>query len=148
LWGSGATRVGGVIKYFLRSLKAFCLVHWIFSYFLWSLKKGGLPTPSLEMNHLKADMHPINFCMSWWLLGGIMFVVADTFSRLGSIPCWEITYPSNFHDGTLNVHSSGFNFMLNFLRFLKVSARSKMSPSSSQVLTTTSSMYASTLRPS
>jgi hypothetical protein len=39
--------------------------------------------------------------------------------------------PSNFPDGTLNAHFSGFSFILNFLRLSKVSARSEMSSSSS-----------------
>jgi hypothetical protein len=75
-----------------------------------------------------------------------MFVIANTFSGLGSIPRWEIVYPSNFSDGTPNVHFSGFYFMLNFLRLSKVSTRLEMSPSDSRVLTTTSSMHASMLR--
>jgi hypothetical protein len=35
-WGSRATRVAGVVKYFLISLRASCasLVHWNLSYFL------------------------------------------------------------------------------------------------------------------
>jgi hypothetical protein len=75
-------------------------------------------------------------------------VIADTFSRLGSIPHRETIYPSNFPEGTLNVHFSGFNFNLNFHGFSKVFARSEMSPSSSRVLTIMSSTYASMLRPS
>jgi hypothetical protein len=41
-------------------------------------------------------------------------VIADTFSGLGSIPRWETMYPSNFPEGTPNVHLSGFGFILNF----------------------------------
>jgi hypothetical protein len=74
-----------------------------------------------------------------------MFVIAKTFSGLGSIPHWETIYLSSFPKGTLNVHFSGFNFMLNFLRLSKVSARSEMSPFESRVLTTTSSTFASAL---
>jgi hypothetical protein len=58
-------------------------------------------------------------------------VIDDTFSRLGSIPQREIVYPSNFPDGTSNVHFLGFNFILNFLKLSKVSAKSEMSPLSS-----------------
>jgi hypothetical protein len=87
--------------------------------------------PSHEINLLKEAMHPVNFYTSWRLSSGFILVIANTFSGLGSIPQWETTYPSTFLEGTLNVHFSGFNFILNFLRLSKVSARSEMSPSSS-----------------
>jgi hypothetical protein len=87
-------------------------------------------TPSHEMNLIKAAIHPINFWTSWRLLGGFIFVIADTFSGLGSVLRWETIYQSNFSEGTPNAHFSGFNFILNFLRVSKVSARSEMSPSS------------------
>jgi hypothetical protein len=86
---------------------------------------------SHEMNRLKATIHPINFCTSWRLSGGFILVIADTFSMLGLIPRWEIIYPSNFPEGTPNIHFSGFSFTLIFFRLSKVSARSEMSPSSS-----------------
>jgi hypothetical protein len=41
---------------------------------------------SHEMKPLKAAMHPVNFCTSCRLSGGIILVIADTFSGLGSIP--------------------------------------------------------------
>jgi hypothetical protein len=103
---------------------------------------------SHEINFLKAAMHPVNFCTSWRLSGGFILVIADTFSGLGSITRREIIYPSNFPEGTPNVHFSRFSFILNFLRLSKVSARSEMCLSSSQVFMTTSSTYASALRPS
>jgi hypothetical protein len=99
------------------------------------------------MNLLKVAIHTINFWTSWRLSGGCILVIVDTFG-LGSIPHRETICPSNFPEGTPNVHFSGFSIILNFLRLSKVSARSEMSPSSSQVLTTTSSTYASTLHPS
>jgi hypothetical protein len=83
------------------------------------------------MNLLKATIHPVNFWTSWRLSGGLILVIADTFSGLGSIPHQETIYPSSFNEGTLNVHFLGFGFILNFLRLLKVSARTEMSPSSS-----------------
>jgi hypothetical protein len=90
------------------------------------------------MNLLKIAMHHVNFWTSWRLLGEFIVVIADTFSRLGSIPRWETIYPSSFLKGTPNVHFSGFNFILNFLRLSKVYARSEMSPPSSRVFMTTS----------
>jgi hypothetical protein len=49
-----------------------------------------------------------------------------------------LSHLSSFPEGTPNVHLSRFNFILNFLRLSKVSAKSEMSPSSSsQVVTTT-----------
>jgi hypothetical protein len=80
---------------------------------------------SHEMNLLKVAMHPVNFYTSWRLSGGFILVIADTFSGLGSMPRRETIYPSNFPEGTFNVHFSGFSFILNFLRLSKVSARSE-----------------------
>jgi hypothetical protein len=94
---------------------------------------------SHEMNLLKAAIHPINFCTSWRLSGGAIFVIADTFSGLGLIPFRETIYPSSFPEGMPNVHFSRFNLILNFLRLAKVSTRSKTGPLSSHLLTTTSS---------
>jgi hypothetical protein len=103
-----------------------------------SLKKGSPLTPSREMNMLKAAIHLVNFCTSCRLLGGAIFVIANTFSGLGSIPRRETIYPCNFSEGISKVHFLGFNFILNFLRLSKVSAKSEMSASSSRVLTTPS----------
>jgi hypothetical protein len=82
--------------------------------------------PSREIKLLRAAIYLINFCTSWILLGGTIFVIADTFSGLGLIPRWETIYLSNFLEGTLNMHFLGFNFVLNFLRLSKVSVRSEM----------------------
>jgi hypothetical protein len=87
--------------------------------------------PSREMNLLKPAMHHVNFCTSWRLSGGFILVIVDTFSGLGSIPQRETIYPSNFPEGTPNVHFSGFSFILNFLMLLMISTRSEMCPSSS-----------------
>jgi hypothetical protein len=149
-WGSRATRVGGVVRYFFNSLKVSCAswVNWNLSYFLRSLKKWSPLTPSHEINLLKASMHPVNLRMSWKLLGSLILVIAGTFYGLGSIPWRNTIYPINFPEGMSHVHFLGFSFILNFLKLLKVSARSEMSPSSSQVFTTMSSTYTSALRPS
>jgi hypothetical protein len=63
LWGFGATKVGGVVRYFFKSSKASCAsgVHWNLSYFLRILKKGSPLTPSRKMNLLKVAIHPVNF---------------------------------------------------------------------------------------
>jgi hypothetical protein len=97
---------------------------------------------------LSVAIHPINFCTSWRLSGGAIFVIVTTFSRLGSIPRQETIYPSNFPKGMPNIHFSGFSFILNFLMLSNVSTRLEMSPSSSRIFTTMSSTYASVLRPS
>jgi hypothetical protein len=150
LWGSGATTVGGVVRYFFKSSKDSCAsqVHWNLSYFLRSLKKGSPLTPRHKINLLKDALHSVNFWTSWRLSDGFIFVMADTFSGLGLILRWETIYPSSFPKGTPNIHLSRFNFILNFLGLLKVSARSEMSPTSSRVLMTTSSTYTFALRPS
>jgi hypothetical protein len=142
--------VGGVVKYILRSSKASCasLAPWNLSYFWRSLKKGSPLMPSREMNLLREAIHSVHFCTSWRLSGGAIFVIIDTFSGLGPILHRETIYPSNFPEGTPNMHFSGFSFILNFLMLSKVTTRSEMSPSSSQVLMITSLMYASALHPS
>jgi hypothetical protein len=110
------------------------------------LKKGSPLTSSHDMNLLKAAIHPVNFWTSWRLSSGFILMIADTFYGLESFPRQETIYLSSFPEGTLNVHFSGFSFILNFHRLSKVSAMTEMSPLSSQVLTTMSSMYASALR--
>jgi hypothetical protein len=74
--------------------------------FLEELKKGSPLTPSRKMNLLKAAIHPVNFCTLWRLSGGFIFVIADTFSRFGSVSRWETIYLSNFSEGTPKVHFS------------------------------------------
>jgi hypothetical protein len=147
--GFRGPRVGGVIKYFFKSSKASCAswVHWSLSCFLRSLKNRSPLTPSHEMNLLKTAIDTVNFWTSWKLSGGFILVMANTFSSLGSIPCQETICLSSFPEGRLNVHFSRLSFILNFLRLSKVTARSKMSPSSSRVFTITSSTYASVLHP-
>jgi hypothetical protein len=71
------------------------------------------------MNLLKAAIHPVNFCTSWRLSGGAILVMADTFSGLGSIPHRETIYPSNFPEGTPNVHFSGVQLHLEFLQVIE-----------------------------
>jgi hypothetical protein len=110
--------------------------------FFYELKEREPLTLSHEMNLLRAAMHHVKFWTSWRLSGGFILVIADTFSRLGSIPRWETIYSSSFPEGTLNVHLLRFSFILNSLGLSKVSARSEMSPSSFRILMTTSSMYA------
>jgi hypothetical protein len=80
------------------------------------------------MKLLKADMHLVNFCTSWRLSDGFILVIANTFSKLGSVPRRETLYLSNFPEGTPNVHFLGFSFILNFLKLSKVYAKSEMSP--------------------
>jgi hypothetical protein len=116
--------------------------------FLKELKEGQPLTSSHEMNLLKAAIHPINFWTSWRLSGDFIFVIVDTFSGLASISQRETICLRSFPEGTLNVHFLGFSFILNFFRLSKVFAMSEMSLSSSRVFTTTSSTYASALRPS
>jgi hypothetical protein len=58
---------------------------------------------SREMNLHRAAIHPVNFWISWRLSGGFILVIADIFSRLGSIPRQETIYLSNFPEGIPNV---------------------------------------------
>jgi hypothetical protein len=80
--------VGGVDRYYLSSSKASCafLAHWNLSCILTSLKKGSPLTLSLEMNLLRDVMHPVSFCTSWRLSGGLIFMIVNIFFALGSIP--------------------------------------------------------------
>jgi hypothetical protein len=85
-------------------------------------------TLSHEMNLLKVVIHPINFWTSWRLSVGFILVIANTFNGLGSIPRWEMIYPSSFPKGMPKVHLSGLRFILNFHELSKVYAWSEMSP--------------------
>jgi hypothetical protein len=77
-----------------------------------------------------------------------MLVIADTFSRLGSIPRRETIYLTNLHEGMLRVHLSGFILILYFSQVVKclyqVRDESFIFPS----LNDMSSMYALALFPS
>jgi hypothetical protein len=72
---------------------------------------------SHEIKLPKATIHPINFWMSWRLSVGSIFVIANTFSGLGSILRQETTYPNNLPEGTSNVHFS-FQIFLGCQRYL------------------------------
>ena len=93
-------------------------------------------------------MQPVNFCTSLSLDGEFILRMSLSFSGLTSMPRYDTMKPSNFPDGTPKTHFSGFNFHLKRLRLVNVSDRSDMRSSLTRDLMTTSSTYASTLRPS
>jgi hypothetical protein len=60
-------------------------VLWNLSCFLRSLKKVSPLTSSHEMNLLNAAIHTVNFWTSWRIFCGLILVIANTFSKLGSM---------------------------------------------------------------
>ena len=114
-------------------------VHLNLSWRLRSLKKGSPHSPSIKMNRLRAAMQPVSFCTSLMLAGACMFVMAEIFSGLASMPQRLMMNPSNLPEGTPKIHLVGLSFHQKAHRLEKVSSRSAMSSSWFLVLMTTSS---------
>src|SRR5205809_6514620 len=100
------------------------------------------------MKWLSAAMQPVSFCTSFKVVGEFILNLSLSFSGLASMPQYDTMKPSNFPDGTPKTHFPGFNFHLKRLKFVNVSDRSDTRSSLTRDLMTTSSTYASTLRPS
>jgi hypothetical protein len=56
------------------------------------------------MNLFKAVMHPVSFCTSLMQVGAFIFVMAEIFSGLASMPRWLMMKPSSFLEGTPKTH--------------------------------------------
>jgi hypothetical protein len=96
-------------------------------------------SPSLDMNLLKAAIHPVSLCTFFCDRGASILMMASIFSGLASIPWWLTMNPSNFPAGTPKTHFSGLSFHRYRLRLLKTSYKSSMKFSEFSVLITTSS---------
>jgi hypothetical protein len=108
----GCVRTGGDVRNCLSSTKAVLASsdHSNFSFALRSLKNGKPFSPSLDMNRLRAAMHPVHLWMSLMHLAGFIFMTAFTFFGLGRMPSWLTMLPNNMPDGTPNMHFLGFSF--------------------------------------
>src|SRR6266498_2985726 len=93
-------------------------------------------------------MQPVNFCTSFKAVGEFILNMSLSFSGLASMPQYDTKKPSSFPEGTPKKHFAGFNFHLKRLKFVNFSDRLDMRSSLTRDLMTTSSTYASTLRPS
>jgi hypothetical protein len=91
------------------------------------------------MNLFRAALHPVSFCTSLIVAGASMSVMAVIFLGLASIPRFLMMNPSNFPDGTPNMHFVGLSFHQNFRKLLNVSSNSAIRSSRFLVLMTTSS---------
>ena len=125
-FGEGVVSTGGFDRKSLSCVNAFSAssVHLILSYHLRSLKKGSPRSPSLEMNWLRAAMQPVSFCTSLMLAGACMFVMADIFSGLASMPRWLMMNPSSLPEGTPKTHLVGLSFHRKARKLEKVSYKS------------------------
>jgi hypothetical protein len=137
----GGFSTGGVVKNFFNASRASYAseVHWNLSTFLSNLLDGKPFSPSLDMNLLKAAMHPVSLCTFFCDRGASILMIASIFSGLASIPRWLTINPSNFPAGTPKTHFSGLSFHRYRLRLLKTSYKSSMKFSEFSVLITTSS---------
>jgi hypothetical protein len=96
-------------------------------------------SPSLDMNLLKAAMHPVSLCTFFCDRSASILMMALIFSGLASIPQWLTMNLSNFPAGTSKTHFSGLSFHRYRLRLLKTSCKSSMKFAEFSVLITTSS---------
>jgi hypothetical protein len=91
------------------------------------------------MNLFRAAIHPVSFCISLIVARASMSVKAVIFIGLASIPRLLTMNPSNFPDGTPNMHFVGLSFHQNLRKLLNVSSKSVIRSSGFLVLMTTSS---------
>jgi hypothetical protein len=98
MWGCPYSRLDSVCKcsgYCFRSSKA-CCCSAPQSTFVEPrnvLKKGRLFSASFAMNLLSAAMRPINFCTSFLVCGGCIWMIALILSGMFSIPLVETKQP-------------------------------------------------------
>jgi hypothetical protein len=59
------------------------------------------------MNLFRAAIHPVSFCTSLMQVGAFIFVMADIFSGLASMPRLKL---SSFPEGTPKTHLFGLSF--------------------------------------
>ena len=72
-----------------------------------SLKKGSPFSPSLEMNRLRAAMHPISLWTSFMFFGGHISSTAITFEGFGRMSLRLTMLPSIMPEGTPKMHFLG-----------------------------------------
>ena len=125
-FGGGAVRIGGFDRKSLSCVNALSAssVHLNLFCRLRSLKKGSPCSPSLEINRLRAAMQPVSFCTSLMLAGACMFVMADIFSGLASMPRWLMMNPSSLPEGTPKTHLVWLSFHRKARKLEKVSSKS------------------------
>jgi len=80
------------------------------------------------MSRLRDARHPMTLCTPLRLRIGLIFVMAETFSRLALIPHSETMNLRSKPQGTPKTHFSGFSLIPLALRHRKVSSRSTTRP--------------------
>ena len=88
------------------------------------------------MKRLWEARHPMTLCTPFWLRIGPMFVMAETFSGLASIPHSDTINPRSMPRGTPQMHFSRFSLILLALRHHNVSPWSATRPLAFLDLTT------------
>jgi len=96
--------------------------------FLSNLHRGSPFSPRREMKRLREARHPMTLCTPFRLRTGPMFAMAETFSRLASIPHSDIINPRSMPQGTPKTHFLGLSLIHFALRHRNVSSRSATRP--------------------
>ena len=130
---------GAIVRYTLRSWKAFWHSSVHLNAFLRTLKKGKHLSVAFETNLFKAATHLVRDWTSLTFFGGSMFIIAWILSGFTSIPLYETMNLRNFPDETSKVHLLGFSYILYRLSVSKVSCRSSRCFFSSKLFTNISS---------
>ncbi|KAM1497265.1 hypothetical protein ACFX11_031707 [Malus domestica] len=116
---------GGDVRYFFRSWKALShsSSHLSCCAFLIALKKGLHQSMGHERKRLRAAARPVKLWIFFKVVEDFISRIAQICLGCASIPRWVTKYPRNRPEDTLNVHLVGLNFILYFLRILKVYAK-------------------------
>jgi hypothetical protein len=89
-------------------------------------EKGETFSVSFVMNMLSAAMWPVNFCTSFLVCGGYIWMIAFILQGLASIPLVETKQPNTLPMVTLKTHFSGLSLRFVSRILVKVSDRSEM----------------------
>jgi hypothetical protein len=139
---SGLDNFGKCWRYCFKSSKALCCSgpHSTFVEPLNTLKKGRLLSARFTMNLFRAAIRPINFCTSFLVCRGCIWMIAFILSGLVLIP-WEKTrQPSTLPLVTPKTHFLGLSLSLASHILAKVFVRSEMYDAFCLLATTMSSM--------
>ena len=143
----GAAKIGLLAKTAFISSNPAASVHLKLSIRRSSLYNGNAFSPNLEINRLKAAMHPASFWTCFKSVGVANCDKARILVGFASIPLLEMMKLSNFPEGTLKTHFSGLRLMSYVRRLSNISLKSSIRVSTCLVFMTMSSTYASTVLP-
>ena len=126
----GGTRIGGDIRYFLRSLNA--VIHYAFHLNSTPLRsktlKGIHLSDNLEIKRLIDCIRPCKLLSSLKLVGSGISEMALTFSGSTSMPRYDTMKPSSFLKRTPKTHFFGFSRTLCLTRRTKICLKTSTCP--------------------